>query len=400
MRFRVMNKSPIIAGNKVLAGNEPAENRLSVYIHLDHGRSPETWADAYKKGKVFEEAPYGYHWAQPWVTIGYSLDGKESKIIRVARRGLKHILGFDLIHAFRNRRCADSADVIWTHTEAEYLADALLMKIGLMKRAPLIGQSVWLWDKWLRWSALRKRLHLWLLQEVTISTSHSQLNANVGSTILKREVLVVPFGIEPVFQAAAVEKNSGDGIRVVAPGNDRHRDWKTLYKVARENRGIEVVVLSSRRNAHRLVDKNVPNFIVRSASGVTDLIEEYSRADVVVVPLQPNLHASGITVAMEGINAGRPVVITKTGGVEDYFKITVDYVEPGDVAGLAAAIRSAAKLTKDIGLMDERRDWLPSSGLLIKDYGRRHILLSRLALGLASKQEKAAVSQYSPVTIS
>ena len=374
-------------------------NRPSAYVHLDYGRNPDTWAKAYQKGIVLEEQPYGYHWAQTWVNLNYSADAPEPKAVTLLRRGLKFLFGFDLIHAFRNRRCADSADVIWTHTEGEYLADALLMKLHLMKRIPLVGQSVWLWDKWPKWSPLRKRFHHWLLEEVTVATTHSALNSKLGTEVLGRSVIKVPFGIEPTFEVPVSQPRADGRLRVVAPGNDRHRDWDTLKKVARDNSDIEIVVLSKRRRASRLVSADVPNFVVRSAVGIKDLIAAYTDADVVAVPLLGNLHASGITVAMESINAGRPVVLTRTGGIEDYFGGTAHYVEPGDTIGLATAIRAAAVVGRDRDLQIARRSHLTNAGLMIKDFGLRHVLLTRLALGISTPEEDIAISCFAPVVL-
>lgn len=376
----------------------PAERPL-VYVHLDYGRSPETWLNAYKKGLVFEQGPYGYHWTSPWVRLTYSTDRPESKAFSLCRRGMKFLLGFDLIHAFHNRRHADAVDVIWTHTESEWLADALLMKLGLMKRAPLVGQSVWLWDKWSKWSVMRQRIHRWLLEEVAVPTTLSPTNARFGSELIGREVLFVPFGIEPTFDVPIKSPTSVDKVRVVAPGNDRDRDWATLQQVAKNNPDIEITVLSRRRQARKLVEQAVPNFVVRQAAGIEDLIAQYATADVVAVPLKPNMHASGITVAMEGLNAGRPVVITKVGGVEEYFAETVDYVPPNDAVRMAEAFRCAAKKATNAELLEHNRQHLIKSGLMIKDYGLRHVLLTRLALGICVPGEMQTLSDSAPIEL-
>ena len=42
-------------------------------------------------------------------------------------------------------------------------------------------------------------------------------------------------------------------------------------------------------------------------------------ADLVVVPLKPNLHASGLTVVFESISCGVPLICTDTGGLRAYF---------------------------------------------------------------------------------
>ena len=53
----------------------------------------------------------------------------------------------------------------------------------------------------------------------------------------------------------------------------------------------------------------------------------YARASVVAVATRPNLHMSGLTVSLESMATARPVVLTRTPGVEDY-------VDDGDNARL------------------------------------------------------------------
>lgn len=153
-----------------------------------------------------------------------------------------------------------------------------------------------------------------MLEEVSVAKTHSSLNAAYSSQVLGRVVYPVPFGIEP--EVPIVQPRPDGRLRVVAPGHDRDRDWPTLHSVARANEDIDVVVLTSRRSARRLVSAEVPNYVVRRVSGTAELIAEYAAADVVAVPLRPNMHASGITVALESIAAGRPLAITRAGGVE------------------------------------------------------------------------------------
>ncbi len=59
-------------------------------------------------------------------------------------------------------------------------------------------------------------------------------------------------------------------------------------------------------------------------------------ADLVVVPLKPNLHASGITVIEEAVILGLPVICSHAGGLEAYFSAEeVFYVEGGGSRAIA-----------------------------------------------------------------
>ncbi|WP_343899184.1 glycosyltransferase [Microbacterium oxydans] len=49
-----------------------------------------------------------------------------------------------------------------------------------------------------------------------------------------------------------------------------------------------------------------------------ELRDLYATASVVVVPTRENLHASGMTVALEALATARPVVVSDTPGMRQY----------------------------------------------------------------------------------
>ena len=104
------------------------------------------------------------------------------------------------------------------------------------------------------------------------------------------------------------------------------------------------------------------------------LREAYERASVVAIATRPNLHASGMTVSLEAMSVGRPVVITETPGLDDYVRDgdTGFLVPCNDHRALAARIGTlledhAAAEAMGNGLADESsatsppRRWLMSS---------------------------------------
>ena len=74
-----------------------------------------------------------------------------------------------------------------------------------------------------------------------------------------------------------------------------------------------------------------------------------ARASVVAVAARHNLHVSGMTVSLESMATGRPVVVTGTPGMHAY-------VEDG-VCGLHAAPGRAAEMADHIiDLLDSPRE--------------------------------------------
>ncbi len=78
--------------------------------------------------------------------------------------------GFDMVHAWRNRRVLFAADVVWTHTEVEHLAVSFLQKlIPRYRHTRMLAQTIWLWDRWPELSRARRQLYTWLLRSKPLS---------------------------------------------------------------------------------------------------------------------------------------------------------------------------------------------------------------------------------------
>ena len=109
------------------------------------------------------------------------------------------------------------------------------------------------------------------------------------------------------------------------------------------------------------------------------LFSLYDWADMVVVTLKQNLHASGITVLQEATVLGLPVICSDTGGLRAYFSDEeIYFVPPGDPAELQKAI---AKLAGDDhlrwGLAERAQARMKTGGLNSRSYARRHAELSK-----------------------
>ena len=106
-------------------------------------------------------------------------------------------------------------------------------------------------------------------------------------------------------------------VRIAALGNDMHRDWSTLLRAFGGRSEYELAIASRQLTQRRL--RNAPNVRLVKAQTEADVRQLYQWADMVVVPLKHNRHASGITVIFEGTISSVPVVATDTGGLRAYF---------------------------------------------------------------------------------
>jgi len=103
---------------------------------------------------------------------------------------------------------------------------------------------------------------------------------------------------------------------VLSAGGDRDRDAETLFKALS-------IVHQRVPDAQLLVQTNSQ---ARPPAGVTllghmphaSLRRLYANSTLIAIATRPNNHVSGMTVALEAMSSGRPVVMTRTPGVEDY----------------------------------------------------------------------------------
>jgi glycosyltransferase involved in cell wall biosynthesis len=325
-----------------------------VFVFLPVGFGATRWQNAWRAGSlpgICDRLPYGYfHAANESWRITYSEDREESAPFRLLRKGLRKILGFDVIHAWYNRAQLLGSDVVWTHTEREYLAVLCLWRLWRPKVRPkLIAQSVWLFDRWRGFSAVRRRLYQRLMRAADVLTVLSPDNLKEAQRLFpEKRCELVRFGIDSNCLRPVARRQFHRPIRILSLGTDMHRDWDTLIQAVRNWNEVEVFIASKTIRKRRSWPANVTIVRPTTAQQVKDL---YDWADLVIVPLKHNLHASGITVIAEAVSFGLPIICTDVGGLRAYFsEQEIMYV----AAGNSDAIRSKIEeLAADEGLRSE-----------------------------------------------
>jgi glycosyltransferase involved in cell wall biosynthesis len=355
-----------VEANPTPVARSSSMQATKVHVHLFYGADPRT----YRKGENIG-CLYGYHHAESEeFALTYSQDTGESRPVRLARRALKALLGFDLIHALRNRGAILRSDVIWTHTEAEHLAVALVLLLaGRRGKTPLLlAQSVWLFDKWLGYGLLRRWAYRKLLARADVLTTLSRDNAELCRRYLQRDAIHVYYGLNmadfPLNEPQEWQPHAP--VRIAAIGNDRDRDWESLIE-AFGNDARYTVRLATRRTIPKSL--HASNVQIAPAAGLAKQRELYDWADLVVVPLRPNFHASGITVVLEAAALGKPLVVTDVGGLKDYFSGEhAAYVPPHDPQALRRAVEAlVAEPDKALG-----RAWAAAAHLVARNFTTQH----------------------------
>lgn len=314
------------------------DEKRRIAIILRFGLNPQHWRQRHERGEVVDRTPYGYDLAHEWFTLGWSRDHHESSIARWWRSAVRRVLGFDFVHVWRNRRLIHEADAVWTHTEREHLAVALLKTVRPRRyRAVSIAQSVWLWDLWpaLRGPHAAILRRLLSRHEVEVVLSHVNRDASRAAAP-GRKVVRVPFGTH-FAQESLPDVGRDSPPRVLVVGNDRHRDWPLLADVAAALPDVEFDIISLSEDARSL--SWPANARLRSALQ-SEVLAAYAAASAVALPLRENRHASGCTVAIEAVSAGIPLVVSDAGGIDEYVSgADADLVPVGDAVAFAQALR-------------------------------------------------------------
>jgi glycosyltransferase involved in cell wall biosynthesis len=360
-----------------------AERPLRVFVFLGHGFGARQWTERWSKGEIpglNERLPYGYHHAAGKnCIVEYSEDANENRLTELARRGVRRLLGCDLVHAWRNRKALFAADVVWTHTELEHLAVLALWQCRRRERRPrLIAQSVWLFDRWYRFSAPTRWIYRYLLSQADVLTVLSPENFKIARELLPQlRSEFIRFGVNSDAMVAPIRRATHRPARLVALGNDMHRDWETLIAAVEPWSGCRVRIGS--KTIDRRLTNHAHNIEVMAPGSDREVAELYAWADLAVVPLKPNLHASGLTVIFEAVLHGLPVVCTDTGGVRGYFSDEdVRYVPPQDPVAVRRALQElAADDNMRLAMAKRAQARMLSSDLSSRSFARRHYEISR-----------------------
>jgi beta-glucanase (GH16 family)/glycosyltransferase involved in cell wall biosynthesis len=354
---------------------------VRVFVHLARGFGAAQWRAKWERGEIIglnDPLPYGYfHAAEHGCAVVYSEDRPETPVGRLFRLGLRALLGFDLVHAWRNRRGIRNAEIVWTHTESQHLAVLLLLRGCPRSRRPkVIAQSVWLFDAWPRLSRLKRGFYAKLIGEADILTVLAPENLKIVRALFPRQrSQMVPFGIAADAMTRRSPRPVHHPLRILSLGSDRHRDWATLIAAVAGMADCELRIVTPQLASAFTRAENVT---IAHPKNNEELAAVYEWADLVALALTPNLHASGITVVEEATAFGVPVICTDTGGLAAYFaEDDVLYVPPGQPRALRAAI---AQLARDDAarcrMVDRAQRRMLDAGLTARDYARRHAELS------------------------
>jgi len=152
-------------------------------------------------------------------------------------------------------------------------------------------------------------------------------------------VQAIPFGIDARFFTVKDRREQPELFLCI--GTDKRKDYRLFAEAAARVPLRSIFVTSSRRVADAVGGYGLE--LQRKVSGA-ELRSLYGRS-IVVVPVLPDTeYPSGVTVLLEALAAGAPVVAARTPILEEYAtrEDGVHFYEPGDRMDLVDKMRFAA----------------------------------------------------------
>lgn len=299
----------------------PPEARPALTVAFPAGRGVPAWRKRHEQSPVPGRWPYGLD------LLGEN--GVDVRHLELPKTGLADRLLHKLVGP--RRRPGDGILLAW-----DEVTGAATLRVPAATRWAGV---IWATDRVERGSldpdlgqlarSLRLLDGLWVLSRPQVEAVRSWLGPDAPP------VHYVPFGIDTDFYAP---RPLPERPLVASVGGDRDRDPATLFAalaiVRRARPDVECFVQTRSTLSPPAGVAVVPHL---THAAVRQL---YARAQVVAIATRPNLHASGMTVALEAMAVGRPVVACATPGVDDYVLdgATGALVPPRDPEAMAARI--------------------------------------------------------------
>lgn len=311
---------------------------MRAYIPLPNGLSATVWGERHRRGEVPDASPYGLHkLADHGIDVTFGEISAGRAVQRVAASVRYRTAGLELVEGLVAMRESRRADAVLAYDERTGVPAALL-RGG--RRIPVV-----LGIGWLTHRAGSPRVHAALARRAMLRAASVFTQCEPVLSLLHHEWGVprarlhyLPVGIDTDFYPIQPQPDP-DSVVVVSAGEDRYRDHALLVsavsRLQATHHGLRLELATG-------LPVDLPSSLGTLYRGRMDgkMRDLYRRARVVAIALRPTFSGSGLTVALEAMSSGRPVVMTDNPGIADYIEhgVTGLLVPPGDVDAFAAAV--------------------------------------------------------------
>lgn len=309
--------------------------------------------------------------------LDYSIYDDSPRVLW-AYRGFEKRLRLDLHLALSGFQRAKDYDVVMLMSERVAIPYMMLQKV-LGRRCATVLVSAHSSEKQAK---LVRALNLFEGLDIVVSNTHAQRRFLTDRMLIpENRIRYVLYAVDEQFFVPGA-----GGDYVLSAGGVAGRDYPTLFKAVRDL-PIEVKITATGRlygpDARRALHPIPPNVELMPPTDSAGMRERYQHAVVVVVPLHEGRQdAAGCSVVLEAMCCGRPVIATRTPGMEDYIRDdhTGRLVDPSD----------SEALMKTLVFLEDQRDAGEQWGVNARLECETRLSLSNLAHGLKA----AALGAY------
>lgn len=316
---------------------------MRAHVPLAGMLSEANWRRRFDAGEVPDATPYGLHkLAESGVATTFGSTNLNRLQTRVSASVRYRVDDLEFVEAMSDirSRLSSNTDAVLCYDERTGIPAALLAE-SPGRFAPVVSGIGWItsasapYPKWkgLFAHVLKKTPALWSQSRPVLDTLHEEWG------IARNKLHFVPLGIDADFYR--VQTEAGLPGRVMSAGEDRFRDHGLLVDaIADVRRTTPDAYLELATGLPIDLPTHLGSIHTERLDG--RMRELYQRASVVALALRSTISGSGLTVLLEAMASGRPVVVTDNPGISDYVEdgVTGILVPGGDSAALADAIRS------------------------------------------------------------
>lgn len=317
---------------------------LRAYVALSHGVSASQWEARNVADEVPDRMPYGLHRLSNYgVTPTFSEFSMAPRFERIAGHIRYRSGNLEILETVADRSARRESDIVFCYDERTGVPAAAATAIGMSP--PVVTGVGWLTEP-ADSAPLHRVLARYALAHSAAVFSQSPPQLELLSRawgVEDSRLHFAPVGIDTDFYRVQPWENTSTPL-VVSAGEDVHRDHALLVQA----------VLTAREYCPGLTLELATALPVDAPSEVVTLRTErlygrmrdlYRRSAIVAIAVRPNVvTGSGLTVALEAMASGRPVVMTNNPGISHYVRHDVDgvLVPPGDPDAFARAISDLA----------------------------------------------------------
>lgn len=244
-------------------------------------------------------------------------------------------IGFSIIPSLFLIPTIRKVKLIFATTDSYGVPLALLKTVGLFS-TPLVINTTGLYDGLARKkSQFTIRLCMWTLKSVDhFVCGQSFQECKKLSDLLSIPLVrfsFIPFGTDTVFFKPKQSDITGEILTI---GADPYRDWPLFAQIAKmlPNERFRIVTFTN------IVTISMPQNVHWEFNlSPIQLRERIWQAKAIFIPSTFNYHFAGQSTAMRSMSCAKPVIFTKTPGVDEYrFKHKKDciLVSPGNVSAV------------------------------------------------------------------